>query len=331
MSTAVPYPRTVRSKGWRFQLDHERIRQSDTWALAPTDLRPWLLMLWMVAWEQVPCGSLPSDDALIAARMGMADKAFTKAKPLLLRGWWKADDGRLYHPVITEQVLALEQRRAEEAERKAEYRKKRCGTDAGLPRDSGGNAEMSHGTDAGLPRDSRGNAEMSHGTDAGLPRDSHGIPPSATPPEPEPEPEPSLKDKRKSREGLSFESSERAQAPTHPPTPTLSKTASPTQQPPFASGPIPDDWQPDGDAGTAKAAFAKLRMAGFSESRALSLIANRAMTEKWRGYHAGRWFSPSQILGSWVRWAIDERAHLAKAQPSQSDDPKPIPLDQLYA
>lgn len=117
-----PYPGDVRAKGWRLELDHERIRQSDTWALASSDQRPWLLMLLMVAWEQTPCGSLPADDELIAARLAMSPELFTSWRPKLLRGWWGADDGRLYHPVMTECVQEMTQRRGKESARKAAAR-----------------------------------------------------------------------------------------------------------------------------------------------------------------------------------------------------------------
>ena len=119
---APPYPPDTRARGWRFEIDHERIRQSDTWALAGPDIRPWLLMLWLVAWEQTPCGSLPNDDSLIAARIGMAARAFTKHKDVLLRGWVEAEDGRLYHPVVTERVLEMLQYRARSAGRTAKSR-----------------------------------------------------------------------------------------------------------------------------------------------------------------------------------------------------------------
>lgn len=134
----APYPSDVRAKGWRFELDHERIRQSDTWALCPADYRPWLLMLWMVAWEQTPCGSMPDDDALIRARIGMTPKAFGKARASLMRGWWRADDGRLYHKVITERVLEMMEWRRKEAERKKGHRGKSAAgqeSPAPVPRD----------------------------------------------------------------------------------------------------------------------------------------------------------------------------------------------------
>lgn len=138
--TEAPYPSDTRAKGWRFELDHERIRQSDTWALATPELRPWLLMLWMVAWEQTPCGSLPADTALIAARIGMKPKVFAQHKDVLLRGWSEAADGRLYQSTMTAHVLFMLAAREKDAKRAAEYRK-RAGeanvTHNGVTRDGG--------------------------------------------------------------------------------------------------------------------------------------------------------------------------------------------------
>ena len=103
-------------------MDLERVRQSDTWALASPEMRPWLLMLWCTAWEQTPCGSLPDDDALIAARIGMSPKVLAKNRAVLLRGWWRADDGRLYHPTIANRVLEMVGYRAKQAKRVADHK-----------------------------------------------------------------------------------------------------------------------------------------------------------------------------------------------------------------
>jgi len=161
----VPYPADTRAKGWRFELDLERVMQSDTWALASPDHRPWLLMLWAVAWQQVPCGSMPSEEALIAARLGMKAASFRKVKDVLMRGWWAAEDGRLYHDTITERVIDMMGRKEGERKRKAEYRarmeaERRAAESAGVP-------GMSHGTDAGQTQDSIG-------TDTGRTWESHG-------------------------------------------------------------------------------------------------------------------------------------------------------------
>lgn len=135
----APYPADTRAKGWRFELDYEKVEQSGTWALAPTELRPWLLMLWMTAWKQVPCGSLDDDDALIAARIGMPTKIFMKHRDVLRRGWWRADDGRLYHDTIALRVLEMLEKRRKDAARKGNQRgttKESAPSPTDVPRDT---------------------------------------------------------------------------------------------------------------------------------------------------------------------------------------------------
>jgi hypothetical protein len=78
-------------------------------------------MLWAVAWQQVPCGSMPAEEALIAARLGMKDATFKKFKPVLMRGWWMAEDGRLYHDTIVEFVRSMESSRSKTNDRKKLY------------------------------------------------------------------------------------------------------------------------------------------------------------------------------------------------------------------
>lgn len=124
MTLPVPYPADTRAKGWRFELDYEKVEQSSTWALAPADMRPWLLMLWMTAWKQVPCGSLDNDDALIAARIGMPTKTFSKHREVLRRGWWLAEDGRLYHDTIALRVAEMLEYRRKNAARVANHKSK---------------------------------------------------------------------------------------------------------------------------------------------------------------------------------------------------------------
>ena len=125
-----PYAADVRVKGWKFEVDHERVAQSDTWALAPPAVRPWLLMLWLTSWQQSPAGSLPADHQLIAARIGMEDEAFAQVAKYLLRGWRMATDGRLYHPVLTELVLEMLRRRRGDADRRQRHRDRGHGAGA---------------------------------------------------------------------------------------------------------------------------------------------------------------------------------------------------------
>lgn len=130
-----PYPADTRSAGWRFQLDTQRLRASDTWALASPEVRPWLLMLWVVSWDEIPSGSLPALDDVMAAKIGMTPASFQVHRPILMRGWRLASDNRFYHDVISDLVLDRLTWKANERERKASYR-----------------TRMSHGTD-----------EVSHG------------------------------------------------------------------------------------------------------------------------------------------------------------------------
>lgn len=141
-----PYPATTKAGGFKFELDCERIAQSDTWALASTRQRPLLLMLWFIAWQQTPCGSLPADDVLIAARLGLDADAFQSDKAILLRGWAEASDGRLYHPVITKLVLEMMGRKAGNAQRQAAYRQRQQSASRDCQSDE------KHGTDAAVTR-----------------------------------------------------------------------------------------------------------------------------------------------------------------------------------
>jgi hypothetical protein len=116
----APYPADTRAKGWRFELDYEQIEQSDTWGLAtgiPLAQHA-LLMMWLVAWRQVPCGSLPADEDLIRAHCRIPPAMWPKMKAVLLRGWWPADDGRLYHDTLTKRALEMIQKRGGDASRK---------------------------------------------------------------------------------------------------------------------------------------------------------------------------------------------------------------------
>ena len=119
-----PYPITAKAGGFKFELDIERMRQSDTWAIAEPRQRPFLVMVWIESWAQLPAGSLPDNDAVIAARIGMPPQDFRASKDVLMRGWWKASDGRLYHPTITEQVIDMLSRKNRKAANQAAYRER---------------------------------------------------------------------------------------------------------------------------------------------------------------------------------------------------------------
>jgi hypothetical protein len=153
----VPYPPDTLAKGWRFELDLERIRGSDTWALCAPDMRPWLLMLWAESWMATPCGTYTNDDQIIAARIGMPINLFRAHRDVLMRGWELHADGRLYHHVVTERVQELLEMRKSERFRKAAFRSKK-------------------------------KQEVKQDSPAVVPRDTHGTPVGETTPEPVPVP-----------------------------------------------------------------------------------------------------------------------------------------------
>lgn len=124
---APPYPPDTLARGWRFEVDMETFKRSDTWKKARTGaLRGALLLLWAEAWQEQPCGTLPDDDELIALMIDMPAATFAKHREVLRRGWALASDGRLYHETITKRVLAMLEKRAKDAKRAANNRARKA-------------------------------------------------------------------------------------------------------------------------------------------------------------------------------------------------------------
>lgn len=95
-------------------LDVLRLRDSDLAALATGEEFKAAVLLWCVAWHQVPAASLPKDDRLLA-RFSGAGPGWKKIREEALRGFVECSDGRYYHAVIAEK--ALESWRAKVAQR----------------------------------------------------------------------------------------------------------------------------------------------------------------------------------------------------------------------
>lgn len=130
-----PYPADTRAKGWRFELDYEQIEQSDTWSIAAEVpmAQHALLMMWMVAWSQVPCGSLPIDETVIRAKCRIPPSVWAKCRGVLMRGWWPADDGRMYHDTLVKRVMEMMARRRSDADRQAAKRAREAVDSGGNP------------------------------------------------------------------------------------------------------------------------------------------------------------------------------------------------------
>lgn len=96
-------------RGYEFMpLYGDRLKKSQTWITADPAGKVAALELWWHAYaHEVPAGSLPDDDRLLAdyAGFGVSVRAWLKVRPQAMRGWVMCSDGRLYHPFVAELVL----------------------------------------------------------------------------------------------------------------------------------------------------------------------------------------------------------------------------------
>lgn len=116
-----------------FMLNVERLLSSELWALSTGDELKAAVGLWCRAWKQVPAGSLPDDDRVLASFSG-AGARWPKVRAMALHGFVKCSDGRLYHPVLCEDAKrALVShgkyldRREKDAERLRKWRERQSG------------------------------------------------------------------------------------------------------------------------------------------------------------------------------------------------------------
>jgi hypothetical protein len=118
-------------------VDCARLLTSETWILGTADQKVAAFTLWAKSWHQVPAGSLPDNDRVLAA-LSEAGAKWAKVREHALRGWVKCSDGRLYHPVVAEKAveawrLKLAQRARTEAARAAKSAKRGGPTDDPKP------------------------------------------------------------------------------------------------------------------------------------------------------------------------------------------------------
>lgn len=113
-----------------FMLNVDRLFASELWAIATGDEFKAAVALWGRAWQQVPAGSLPDDERLLAAFSG-AGRRWPKLRAMALRGFVKCSDGRLYHRVLCEDVLRAAQAKKMKLERTRAASEARRAKDAG--------------------------------------------------------------------------------------------------------------------------------------------------------------------------------------------------------
>jgi hypothetical protein len=113
-------------------VDLVRLFDSDLYALSTGDEFKAAFTLFGKSFLQVPAGSLPSDDRILAHLSG-AGARWAKVRDMALRGWIKCDDGRLYHPVVADKALEawkarIAQRARTEAARQAKAAQRQGGS-----------------------------------------------------------------------------------------------------------------------------------------------------------------------------------------------------------
>ena len=142
-------------------LDVQRLRSSDLASVENPETCWAALMLWCAAWHQVPAASLPDDDRVLAsfAGYGRSIKRWMKVKEGAMRGFIKATDGRLYHPLVAE--------KAKQSWEKKKIRR-RSGQAGAASRWSGRNLETttSANSDATVSKDAVANGTTNGGATA---------------------------------------------------------------------------------------------------------------------------------------------------------------------
>ncbi|MCP1241754.1 DUF1376 domain-containing protein [Acetobacter lambici] len=84
-------------------LDTCRLLDSDLFALSTGDGFKCAVALWCKAWQQVPAGSLPHNERVLAHLSGAGGR-WPGLRAVALHGWVVCSDGRLYHPVIAQKA-----------------------------------------------------------------------------------------------------------------------------------------------------------------------------------------------------------------------------------
>lgn len=102
----------LRSYGW-MKLDLNKLYSSDLIHLANNEEFGAAVKLWCESMRQVPAGSLPDNDRILASMAGYKNRQrrWQKVREMALHGFSLCSDGRLYHPVLSEMVLAASSNR----------------------------------------------------------------------------------------------------------------------------------------------------------------------------------------------------------------------------
>lgn len=121
-------PADVDLRGFEFMpLFGDRLFKSETWISASADAKVAALRLWWHSYgHEVPAGSLPDNDGLLAeyAGYGVMVKAWKKLKPQAMRGYVLCSDGRWYHPLVSELAIDGWKERVRNREKQRAWRER---------------------------------------------------------------------------------------------------------------------------------------------------------------------------------------------------------------
>jgi uncharacterized protein YdaU (DUF1376 family) len=112
MADALPAPLVPAGVDLRdfpfMPLEVGRLLRSRTWlhARRRPEIAFYLVNLWVGAWHEVPAGSLPDDDEVLADVARCTPARWRKLREPVMAAWLRCADGRLYHPVVAEKALA---------------------------------------------------------------------------------------------------------------------------------------------------------------------------------------------------------------------------------
>lgn len=86
-------------------LDLTRLFNSELYLDSTGDQFKAAVTLWGKAFHQVPAGSLPNNERILAILSGAGHAKWRRVRDVALRGWTLCSDGRLYHPVVAEKAM----------------------------------------------------------------------------------------------------------------------------------------------------------------------------------------------------------------------------------
>lgn len=153
-------------------VDLLRLFDSELYHLSTGDQFKAAFTLWGKSFHQVPAGSLPNNERVLALMSGAGHAKWPRVREMALRGWELHADGRLYHPIVTEKVLeAWGMRQGQSKRAKAGWARRRKAV-SGISPNQTKNVEPEMEPDNHLefhePADAAAMPEQCHGSAAAM-------------------------------------------------------------------------------------------------------------------------------------------------------------------